>query len=150
LARNVASPLEKGITQRETHGFAHAVNLAIGGGGKSQRGQRGAWEATGVKLSKEVRCHLRSQGIHVLRRRYGVEWLPVDQFEWPGSHSQDDIVTSQLIPPLNNHSKSHVSKGAADVRVHFNYRHDRTLCRQLSLHSRGSWSSGERRPTVIM
>ena len=150
LARNVASPLEEGVTQRQTHGFPHAVTLAVGGGGQRQGRQRGSWEVAGVKLSEEVRDHLRSQGIYVLRRRYGVEWLPVDQFEWPRSHSQDNIVTSQLIPPLNNHAKSHVSKGAADVRVHFNYRHDRTPCRQLSLHSRGSRSSGERSPTIIM
>ncbi|HLN41670.1 MAG TPA: hypothetical protein VK215_04405 [Acidimicrobiales bacterium] len=80
----------------------------------------------GVKLSKEVRGYLRSQGIHVLRRGYWVERLPVDQFEWPGSHSEDDIITSQLIPPQNNRAKSYVSKGAANVGVHFNYGHDRT------------------------
>ena len=46
-----------------------------------------------------------------------VERCPVDQFEWPGPHPQDDTVTSQLIAPADNGVQPDVREGAADVRV---------------------------------
>ena len=85
----------------------------------------------GVEVGEEVRGHLRSQGINVLGRGAVVERLSVDELEWPRSYPQNEIVASQLIASLNDHAKSEVSKGTADVCIHFNCGHDNTSYMQL-------------------
>lgn len=86
LAGNVAPSLEQRVAQRKTHDFTKTVSLAVSGSRNGQRGQRSKWEEAGVKQSEKIRVHLRSKGIHVLRRSHWVERCPIDQFEWPGPH----------------------------------------------------------------
>ena len=150
LTGNVTAPLKEGVTQRETHHFADTVTLAAGSRGKSQRGQRGAREVAGVEMREEIRCHLRSQGVHVLRRGDGVEGSPVDKLQRPGSHSQDDIVTTQLVSPLDDQAQSYMCERAADVRVHLNQGHDFTPCQASTRGSRGDGASRHRLLSVVM
>jgi hypothetical protein len=77
----------------------------------------------GVETGEEFWSRRRAQISDVFRSCDGVERFPVHQFKGPGPHSQDDITTSQLIPPADNRAETNVCEWAPNIRVNLDYRH---------------------------
>jgi len=122
-ARDITTLFEERVTKGKANCLAGSVVSTIRGGREGKGGERGKGEMLGVEVREELRGYLSTQIVNVICRARRIERCPVHQFQRPGSHSQEDIVTLQLATPSNSRTKSDMSERAPDIRIHLDHAH---------------------------
>ena len=114
------SPLvEQQGAQGQRHRFADGDVLSIGDVGQRKRRQRGGRKGGRVEPSEQGGGNLAAQVGHLVGDGIGVHRGAVDDLQRPGSHSEHDVVTSELLAALCPALQADMGEGAHDVGEDF-------------------------------